>query len=45
MNKQYPYLQDSYIYKTDVEREKRNILKEIDDFKNQRQYVKITLLD
>lgn len=45
MHKQYPYLQDSYIYQTDVEQEKRNILAEIDNFLNQRQYVKITLLD
>ena len=45
MYKQYPYLQDSYIYQTDVEREKRNILAQIDSFINQRQYVKITLLD
>ena len=45
MYKQYPYLQDSYIYQTDVEWKKRNILNEIDSFVNQRQYVKITLLD
>ena len=45
MHKQYPYLQDSYVYQTDIEREKRNILAEIDNFLNQRQYVKITLLD
>lgn len=45
MHKQYPYLQDSYIYKTDLEWENRSILKDIDNFKNQRQYVKITLLN
>lgn len=45
MHKHYPYLQDSYVFKSDIEREKRNILKEIDSFLNQRQYVKITLLD
>ena len=26
MHKEYPYLQDSYIYQTDIEWEKRNIL-------------------
>lgn len=45
MYKEYPYLQDSFVYQTDVEREKRNLLNEIDSFLNQRQYVKITLLN
>ena len=45
MYKHYPYLQDSYIFQTDIEREKRSILKDIDSFLNQRQYIKITLLD
>lgn len=45
MHKEYPYLQDSYIYQTDIEWEKRNILKDIDNFLNQRQYIKIILLD
>ena len=45
MYKKYPYLQDSYIYQTDIEREKRSLLNEIDSFLNQRQYVKITLLN
>lgn len=45
MYKKYPYLQDSFIYQTDVEREKRTLLNEIDSFLNQRQYIKITLLN
>ena len=46
MKRQYPYLQDSYFQTTiDEERIKRNILKDIDDFVNQKQYVRITLLD
>ena len=46
MKRKYPYLQDSYSRLTiDQEREKRSILKDIDDFVNQKQYVRITLLD
>ena len=45
MHKQYPYLQNSFVYQTDIERQKRDILKEIDSFVNQRQYIKITLLN
>lgn len=43
--KEYPYLQDSYFTNTDLEREKRTILADIQNFANQRQYIKMTLLD
>ena len=45
MHKEYPYLQDSYVYHTDTERQKRLLLKDIEQQVNQKQYVKITLLD
>lgn len=46
MRRKYPYLEDSYFQLTlDEEREKRSILKDIDDFINQKQYIRITLLD
>ena len=45
MKKQYPYLEDSYFYNTDVERQKRTVLEDIQNFANQRQYIKITLLN
>ena len=45
MYKEYPYLQDSYIYYTDRERYKRNLLKDIEKELNQKQYIKIILLD
>lgn len=45
MRKQYPYLQESYLYQSDIEWKKRQVLAQIDNFLNQRQYVKITLLD
>ena len=45
MHKKYPYLQDSYVYYTDKERYKRLLLKDIEQQVNQKQYVKITLLD
>ena len=46
MKKQYPYLQDSYFRTTlEEEREKRSILDDIQNFVNQRQYIKMTLLD
>lgn len=45
MKKKYPYLEDSYFYNTDVERQKRTVLEDIQKFANQRQYIKMTLLD
>ena len=45
MHKQYPYLEDSYVYQTDLERQKRALIADISNFVNQRQYIKITLLD
>ena len=45
MRKTYPYLEDSYFYNTDVERQKRTVLEDIQKFANQRQYIKMTLLD
>lgn len=44
MKRTYPYLQDSYIYNSKKELEKRNFLAKIDNFANQRQYVRLTLL-
>lgn len=45
MRKTYPYLQNVYSPDLNVESAKRRFLKYIDDFVNQRQYVKMTLLD
>ena len=45
MRKKYPYLQDGYILNYNEEAERLNFLSKIDDFANQRQYVKITLLN
>jgi hypothetical protein len=45
MRKKYPYLEDSYFYDTDIERQKRTVLEDIQKFANQRQYIKMTLLD
>lgn len=45
MRKNYPYLQDSYIQNSNNEKERRAFLAKIDNFANQRQYVKITLLN
>ena len=45
MRKTYPYLQNVYSPDLNVESQKRYFLKYIDDFINQRQYVKLTLLD
>ena len=45
MRRTYPYLQDPYIYNSNKELEKRNFLSKIDDFINQRQYVRMTLLN
>ena len=45
MRKTYPYLQNPYTSDLNVEAKKRRFLSYIDDFVNQRQYVKMTLLD
>lgn len=45
MRKFYPYLQNVYVPDLNVESAKRRFLSYIDDFVNQRQYVKMTLLD
>ena len=45
MKKQYPYLYDNYFSTTRDLLEKRTVLQDIDNFVNQRQYIKITLLD
>lgn len=45
MRKVYPYLQDSYYEDANEAIKRRNFLKTIDDFVNQKQYVKITLLN
>ena len=45
MRKKYPYLEDSYFYNTDIEKQKRTVLEDIQNFTNQRQYIKMTLLD
>ena len=45
MRKTYPYLQNPYVTDLNVESQKRHFLSCIDDFVNQRQYVKMTLLD
>ena len=45
MRKTYPYLQNVYAPDLNDESKKRYFLKYIDDFVNQRQYVKLTLLD
>ena len=45
MHKSYPYLQDSFIYNTNLETQKRSLLKKIEQQVVQRQYIQITLLD
>lgn len=45
MRKTYPYLQNPYTSDLNIESKKRRFLSLIDDFVNQRQYVKMTLLD
>lgn len=45
MRKEYPYLQDSWISTEEGAAKRRNFLKTIDNFVNQKQYVKITLLN
>lgn len=45
MRKYYEYLQDSYYENFNDQRVKREFLHKIDDFVNQKQYVRITLLN
>ena len=45
MRKNYPYLSDSYYENANGIKQKRNFLSLIDDFVNQKQYIKITLLN
>ena len=45
MRLNYPWLQDPYYESENEKFSKREFLKSIDNFLNQRQYVKITLLD
>lgn len=45
MRKQYPYLIDPYYENFNTANKKREFLKKIDNFINQKQYVRITLLD
>ena len=45
MRKDYPYLQDPWYEDTNGQKERRNFLALIDSFVNQKQYVKITLLN
>lgn len=45
MRRQYPYLQDSYYENENNKKERLEFLKTIDDFVNQKQYVRITLLN
>lgn len=45
MRRYYPYLEDSYYEDANSQRQRRNFLAEIDSFVNQKQYVRITLLN
>ena len=45
MKKRYPYLEDAYYENPLISTKKRNFLSKINDFVNQKQYVKITLLN
>lgn len=45
MHKDYPYLRSSYIVSSEEKMWQKGFLSEIDDFVNQKQYVRITLLD
>lgn len=45
MRKKYPYLQDSYYEDINNAKQRRNFLATIDDFVNQKQYIRITLLN
>lgn len=46
LHKIYPYLQDGYVVRNEnSDLQRRNFLSKIDDFVNQKQYIKITLLN
>lgn len=45
MRKEYPYLQDSWYEDANSQRQRRNFLATIDNFLNQKQYIRITLLN
>ena len=45
MKKVYPYLDNPWGINYNTQKENRNFLKEIDNFINQKQYVRITLLN
>ena len=45
MRKEYPYLQDSWYEDANSQKQRRNFLATIDNFLNQKQYVRITLLN
>ena len=45
MRKYYPYLQEQFMYNLNEEQSKREFLRQLDSFVNQKQYVQITLLD
>ena len=46
MKRNYPYLQDRYFTNTETENKvSRSILRDIEEFANQRQYIRLTLLD
>lgn len=45
MRRQYEYLQDSYYEDLNSQKVRRNFLKQLDGFVNQKQYIRITLLN
>lgn len=45
MRRQYEYLQDSYYEDLNNQKIRRNFLRQLDGFVNQKQYIRITLLD
>ena len=45
MRREYPYLEDNYYEDANSQVQKRKFLSTLDDFVNQKQYVKITLLN
>lgn len=46
IHKKYPYLQDAYVVMNEnSDLQRRNFLAKIDDFVNQKQYIKVTLLN
>ena len=45
MRKKYPYLQDSFYEGANSAKQRRNFLSRLDETINQKQYVKITLLN